>query len=72
MREDVYGVFVCVQDEQQALATDYSKFASRIHVCLKEQLSTRDLIDKHLAEKARKAAATDPVQGNGRQFTAAR
>lgn len=64
----MYGVFVCVQDEQHALATDYTKFANRIHYCLKEQLSTRDLIDKHLAEKARNATGSTNalMQGNER------
>ena len=53
MREDVYGVFVRVQDEQHALTADYAKFAQTIHESIREQLARRDKIDTHLAQKAR-------------------
>ena len=49
MREDVYGVIVRVQDEQQAINTDYSKFAKSIHSTIRDQLARRDQIDAHLA-----------------------
>ena len=53
VREDVYAVFVRVQDEQHALSADYTRFAEAITAAIKDQLARRDLIDKHLAAKAR-------------------
>ena len=49
----MYGVFVRVQDEQQALTADYGKFAKAIHATIRDQLARRDQIDAHLAQKIR-------------------
>ena len=54
MREDVYAVFIQVQDEQHAQSADYAKFAESIHTAIRNQLERRDKIDAHLAEKARR------------------
>lgn len=67
VREDVYGVFVRVQDEQHALSQDYAKFAASIHTCIKEQLAQRDKIDAHLAEKTRNFAVKRHIFATSRQ-----
>ena len=53
MREDVYGVFVGVQDEEQAQLGDYESFSAAICSIIKDQLRRRQQIDAHLASKVR-------------------
>ena len=60
MREDIYGVFVRVQDEHRALTTDYTKFAQAIHASIRDQLARRDKIDAHLAHKIRRFKTLNP------------
>jgi hypothetical protein len=46
------------------MTKDCAKFAAGIHTCLKDQIAKRDMLDRHLAQKARLSNAhhTD-VQG---------
>ena len=69
----MYGVFVRVQDEQQAITTDYTKFAKSIHASIRDQLARRDQIDAHLASKIRlfKASNPDSSESENHEFTRA-
>ena len=48
----MYGVFVRTQDESSAMTKAYATFVKEISNLVKEQLRTRELIEKHLEEKA--------------------